>query len=301
MYLTLEVVSPQAASLGADRRRIVTERGLTIGRVPGNDWVIPDPYISKQHARISYANGAFFVESLGRNAIAIGTPGRTLPGNQPQPLLNGDRLFIDQYEMIVTTLQGDPPGMAVASDDPFAVLPASGSPPSVLRSPQSASIPDIWDGGVGGDLVDTGVVDPIDVLPGGRAQEPEPMPPVNWQRAPVLENHFEPPPVRAPAGGSPFDLLDPGAGSSGAAPPPAAEGIPDNWDRTSLTYREGAAAKATPRTGTPSPGGRSVVRETPVPARPARPEPQRSEPQRSEPQGSEPQGSEPQHRILSVP
>ena len=84
MYLTLEVVSPQAASLGADRRRVVSERGLTIGRVPGNDWVIPDPYISKQHARISYANGTFFVESLGRNAIAIGTPGHTLPGNQPQ-------------------------------------------------------------------------------------------------------------------------------------------------------------------------------------------------------------------------
>jgi len=60
MYLTLEVVSPQAASLGADRRRIVSERGLTIGRVPGNDWVIPDPYISKQHARISYSNGSFF-------------------------------------------------------------------------------------------------------------------------------------------------------------------------------------------------------------------------------------------------
>ncbi len=80
MYLTLEVVSPQAASLGADRRRVVSERGLTIGRGPGNDWVISDPYISKQHARISYSGGAFFVEGLGRNAIAIGSPGNALPG-----------------------------------------------------------------------------------------------------------------------------------------------------------------------------------------------------------------------------
>ena len=72
MYLTLEVISPQAASLGADRRRVVGQQGLTIGRLPGNDWVIPDPYISKQHARVSYANGTFFVEGLGRNAIAIG-------------------------------------------------------------------------------------------------------------------------------------------------------------------------------------------------------------------------------------
>src|SRR5258707_573142 len=122
MYLTLEVVSPQAASLGADRRRVVSERGLGIGRVPGNDWIIPDPYISKQHARVSFANGTFFVEGLGRNAIAIGSPGSMLPPNQPQPLRNGDRLFIDQYEMIVTTMQGDPPGASAAGDDPFAVL-----------------------------------------------------------------------------------------------------------------------------------------------------------------------------------
>jgi type VI secretion system FHA domain protein len=277
MYLTLEVVSPQAASLGADRRRIVSERGLTIGRVPGNDWVIPDPYISKQHARISYANGSFFVESLGRNAIAIGTPGRTLPGNQPQPLRNGDRLFIDQYEMIVTTAQGDPPGMSLASDDPFAVLPASGGPSSGGRSPQPGSIPDVWDGGV-----DTGVVDPIDVLGGARAAEPEPLPPVNWQRASALEGHFEPPPVRTPAGGSPFDLLDPGADPPAAAPSPSAGDIPDNWDRTNLTHREGAAAKAAPRPGTPSPGGRGVIRESPVAARPARPEPARPEPARRE-------------------
>jgi type VI secretion system FHA domain protein len=278
MYLTLEVVSPQAASLGADRRRVVSERGLTIGRVPGNDWVIPDPYISKQHARISYANGTFFVESLGRNAIAIGTPGHQLPGNQPQPLRNGDRLFIDQYEMIVTTAQGDPPGM-VASDDPFAVLPASGgSSPSGGpggRSPQSRSIPDVWDGGVGGDFVDTGVVDPIDVLGGRRSAEPEPLPPVNWQQAPVLENHFEPPPVRAPAGG--FDLLAPGADPPAAPPSPPAGGIPDNWDRTNLTFREGPAAKAAPRPATP--GTRSVSREVPV-SRPVRPESVRPEPPR---------------------
>ena len=57
MYLTLEVVSPQGASMGSDRRRIVGAKGLTIGRVAGNDWVIADPYISKQHARIVFANG----------------------------------------------------------------------------------------------------------------------------------------------------------------------------------------------------------------------------------------------------
>lgn len=266
MYLTLEVVSPQAASLGADRRRIVSERGLTIGRVPGNDWIIPDPYISKQHARVSFANGGFFVEGLGRNAIAIGSPGSTLPPNQPQSLRNGDRLFIDQYEMVVTTMQGDPPGAAPASDDPFAVLPASPSGGNTGKHSQLSSIPDVWNGGIAGAFVDTGVLDPLDVLGGSKPPEPDPLPPVNWQRASPLEGHFEPPPVRAPAGGSPFDLLGPSADAP-AAPPAASSTIPDSWDRTNLTYREGAASKAPPpppRPQKPSPGVRPANRETPI-------------------------------------
>src|SRR3569833_2288385 len=115
MYLTLEVVSPQAASLGADRRRTVDQNGLTIGRAPGNDWVIQDPYISKQHARIFFSKGSYFVESLGRNAIAIGSADNTIPVNQPRALRNGDRLFIDQYEMIVTTMHGEPAGAAATN------------------------------------------------------------------------------------------------------------------------------------------------------------------------------------------
>ncbi|HUI63030.1 MAG TPA: type VI secretion system-associated FHA domain protein TagH [Steroidobacteraceae bacterium] len=268
MYLTLEVVSPQAASLGADRRRIVSQRGLTIGRVPGNDWVIPDPYISKQHARITYANGTFFVESLGRNAIAIGTANNALPGKQPQPLRNGDHLFIDQYEIIVTTMQGDPPGSAapaigMASDDPFAVLPAGTSAGSLAGASPSGSpsglIPDVWDGSPAAGLADTGVLDPLAALgAGARANAPEPLPPVNWQQGSPLEDHFQPPPVNTPAGGSPFDLLE----SASPAPPPAAPaaGIPDNWDRTHLTHIEA------PRT--PAPQAVPLNRPAPRPAAP---------------------------------
>ncbi len=274
MYLTLEVVSPQAASLGADRRRIVTERGLTIGRVTGNDWIIPDPYISKQHARVSFANGGFFVEGLGRNAIAIGSPGSTLPPNQPQPLRNGDRLFIDQYEMIVTTAQGEPPGASAASDDPFAVLPATAASGG---SRGKSSIPDVWNGGAAADFVETGVLDPLDVLGGSKPPEPEPLPPVNWQRASALEGHFEPPPVRAPAGGSPFDLLQPAAD----APATALAGsstIPESWDRTNLNYKEAPAPKVAPRPVKPAPSGRAPQREIPAQvSRPVKPEPVRRE------------------------
>lgn len=284
MYLTLEVVSPQAASLGADRRRVVGPAGLTIGRVPGNDWVIPDPYISKQHARITYSNGSFFVESLGRNAIALGAPANTLPGNQPRPLRNGDRLFIDQYEMLVTTQQGDPPGARVAIDDPFAVLPASSGAPVGAGGAQPQAIPDLWNGGGVGDFSDTGVIDPIEVLGGSRTSEPPPPPPVDWQRASELESHFEPPPIRPAAAsvGDPFDVLEP-ASEAPPAVPPAPNAIPDNWDRTNLTPREPTVAlpKRTapsgvpgpaPRPVLPSPGsGRVNVRDASPPPKPATP------------------------------
>src|SRR5580700_1389686 len=161
MYLTLEVVSPQAASLGARRRQIVGPKGLTIGRAPGNDWVIPDPYVSKQHARIVCSEGRFFVEGLGRNPIALGRADNAIPTSQPQALENGDRLFIDQYEILVAALPGDPPGGSASGVDgvfseeapvPSSDMePAAGFADSVSTTPtplgaavEAAHIPDVW-------------------------------------------------------------------------------------------------------------------------------------------------------------
>jgi type VI secretion system FHA domain protein len=283
MYLTLEVVSPQAASLGADRRRVVSERGLTIGRVAGNDWIIPDPYVSKQHARISYSNGTFFVEGLGRNAIAIGSPGNTLPSKQRQALRSGDHLFIDQYEMIVTTSQGDPPGMALASDDPFAVLPGPTSAAGSAAATR-ATIPDKWD--PLGDLADNGVIDPIEVLGGNaRSHEPDPLPPVNIHGAPVIADHFEPPPVPSSAG-SAFDLVRSSGGGPTREPfaaPVSPGGIPDNWgDRTNLTNltpRPSEVARPAPRPVSPPRAPRAPNRDASAP-RPVTPDSARPTPNR---------------------
>lgn len=264
MYLTLEVVSPQAASLGVDRRRVVGERGLTIGRGANNDWVFPDPYISKEHARIRFTGGGFSIESLGRNAIAIGSPSNTLTGNKPQPLRNGDRLFIDQYEVIVTAQEGQPPGIGVQSDDPFAVLPAT--PRSPGNNSKAGTIPDVWNGGPGHDLLDTGVIDPMALLPGGRAAEPPPVPSASWQHSSALEDHFEPPPVRTPVGGSPFDLVE---APPSAAVPAVPSSIPDNWDLTNLNLRPMPPSEATPS---------AIPARKPAGPRPVRPEPVKLDP-----------------------
>ena len=219
MYLTLEVVSPQAASLGARRRQVVGPKGLTIGRAPGNDWIIPDPYVSKQHARIVCAEGRFFVESLGRNPIALGTPDNTISSSQPRPLGSGDRLFIDQYEILVTALEGEPP-RAVAgidSDAPFGIA-ATEPAPEVLGNLTPL---------VSGGDAETAELDPLHAL-GDRTQSSEAaLPPVNWQQSSPLGDHYQPPPARG--------------------------AIPDNWSRSVLVPRPTASETEAAVSKRPSP------------------------------------------------
>lgn len=266
MYLTLEVVSPQAASLGAGRRQVVGAKGLTIGRASGNDWVIPDPYVSKQHARIVCAQGRFFVEGLGRNPIALGRADNAIPTSQPRPLDDGDRLFIDQYEILVTALPGDPPGESglltretpVPGNDALERAPgfaASGSAtPTPLGAPvtpaEAARIPDVWDNAIVDISAETAELDPLHALGELASSAKNALPPVNWQQASPLDDHFKPP---APV--SPAPVL--------AAPE---RGIPENWARSILVPRPAAARQETaPPPAKPSPPSLPAPTSTPTP------------------------------------
>lgn len=101
MILTLEVMGEQAAALGAGSRKVFHSIGGTIGRLPDNDWVFPDPYISGRHALIRYLNGKFFVEDTSTNGVFINSPGNRLSKTQAHPLRTGDVLYIDAYQIRV--------------------------------------------------------------------------------------------------------------------------------------------------------------------------------------------------------
>ncbi|HMN43939.1 MAG TPA: FHA domain-containing protein, partial [Povalibacter sp.] len=96
MLLTLEVISPNGDLLGSNRRKTVGPEGAQIGRSKESDWVINDQYISRIHARVRCVNGAFYLEGLGRNPLAINDPESTIANNEPHLLRNGDRFFLDQ-------------------------------------------------------------------------------------------------------------------------------------------------------------------------------------------------------------
>src|SRR5215510_8619215 len=102
MYLTFEVISPNAAALGAGRRKVFTVDGGRIGRAPENGMVLPGVGVHRHHATVRFINGVFFVEGVGTNGIAINDPDRVLPRNEPYPLKSGDKVFIDEYEVAVT-------------------------------------------------------------------------------------------------------------------------------------------------------------------------------------------------------
>ena len=58
--------------LGGTVVRVPEAEGLSIGRAPDNQLVIPDDGVSRYHARLLYDNGTLWVQDLGsRNGVFI--------------------------------------------------------------------------------------------------------------------------------------------------------------------------------------------------------------------------------------
>jgi type VI secretion system FHA domain protein len=121
MILTLEVIGEQAQDLGAAGRKVFNAIGGTIGRLPDNDWVFPDPYVSGRHALIRYLNGKYFIEDTSTNGVFVNTPDQRISRTESHQLHDGDVVYIDAYQIKVTIAK-DPE--AKEEDDPFAQLHA---------------------------------------------------------------------------------------------------------------------------------------------------------------------------------
>jgi predicted component of type VI protein secretion system len=111
LNLVLEVAGPKGHSLGETRRKVFDGAGGRIGRAPDCDWVLSSRYISRHHATVSCVDGAFHIESVGENGVAINDAQTMLPRLAPRALSSGDRLYIDEYEITVaiagTAREGD--------------------------------------------------------------------------------------------------------------------------------------------------------------------------------------------------
>jgi type VI secretion system FHA domain protein len=276
MLLTLEIISANGDALGSNRRKTVGPEGARIGRARDSDWVINDQYISRTHAQIRYVGGTFYIEGLGRNPLALNDPGQTIPNNEPQLLRDGDRFFLDEYEIKVTMATAGAVAQTLQSQqivgDPFAAEGAARTPAAGSQS---------WDMGIVDAAVDESAsLDPLAALGGSPARKEAPLPPVNIHQGSVLDDNYQlPVPTAQPAPGdykgdnksankipdawdrSGFTQMgqQPQAAAlpkkppppvkpagSAQAPKPGDSSIPDTWDKSRLTQLGQAAATANP-------------------------------------------------------
>lgn len=263
MYLTLEIISANGATMGANRRKVMGPEGGLIGRGKDNEWVIEDPHVSRQHASVRFVNGAFFIEGVGKNPLAINDPEQVVANHQPRMLRTDDRIFIDQYEVrasISATTAEAPLGARSATlipEDPFAdavgtpALPGhrSHSPEAAARSwePMTPAV------------AGSGVLDPLAALGVDSSASSQPaLPPVDWQQSSPLSDSYRPPDV-------PDSIAAPSQPRTSQPAAPGTGGmIPDQWDLSRITQIGKPAAPPV----RPTPGVARVAKPA-VPASPS--------------------------------
>jgi type VI secretion system FHA domain protein len=129
--LTLELTDATGVR-PSDASHVFGEEGGTIGRAATNAWVLPHNKVSGLHARITFRNGAFYIEDTSRNGVSVNSPDNRLVRNRPYPLKSGDRLFIEPYEMTIwiddVAAARPPAADPFADDDPFRLTPAAAPP-----------------------------------------------------------------------------------------------------------------------------------------------------------------------------
>jgi type VI secretion system FHA domain protein len=118
MVLTLEVIGEQAGNLGAAARKVFDRIGGTIGRLPDNDWVFADRYVSNRHALIRYVTGKYFIEDTSTNGVFINSPANRLSRTDGHQLRDGDVIYIDAYQIRVSIAAPQ----SADRDDPLALF-----------------------------------------------------------------------------------------------------------------------------------------------------------------------------------
>lgn len=230
MNLILELVVRDGQEPSGEPRKVFGVEGGRIGRASDCDWVLRSPYISRYHATVCCIDGAFHIVSTSENGVALNDAYSTLPQMENQALEDGDRLFIDEYEITVSISDSIPVAAPSAPHDADSqsmsleeeltresplLRSAFGLDPLREFSPNQLS---------------PGQTAPGSILPGNG-----PLLEDSWNHSPSLADHFVPPPV------APVALASPAA--------PAHVALPADWDRTNFST---PAATPTPAASLPT-------------------------------------------------
>jgi type VI secretion system FHA domain protein len=239
MNLVLEIVARDGQTPDGEPRKVFGVEGGRIGRASDCDWVLPSPYISRYHATVVCIDGAFCIVSTGENGVALNDALAALPQLEHRALKDGDRLFIDEYEIAVAisgvvpvAVRMDAPGHELASVREDGSTPVRGelesaSDPFRVGDPASA-VPDFT--ATTPSLRTAFGLDPLrKSMPAVLTPERNaPLPDAAWNHSSGLADHFAPPrlgvaPVALPADWDRTNLpASPALTSPPVAPAPAA-------------------------------------------------------------------------------
>src|SRR3989442_5096245 len=114
---------------GEQRRMVVNKPEVTIGRVQGNDIVLPKGNVSKRHARIVLKDGKFIIVDL-KSTNGTYVNGRKI--TSPLVVKGSDKIYIGDFILSIEELAG-----AGATDDSSSM----GRPRSATNPPPPPAPP----------------------------------------------------------------------------------------------------------------------------------------------------------------
>jgi pilus assembly protein CpaF len=221
---------------GAERRESFDRTEINVGRVQGNDLMLPKGNVSKRHARLLYRDGRFIVTDL-KSTNGTYVNGRKIA--QATIVREGDKIYIGDFVLRVemtaagTSQKLGPNDPPVLSSVP--VESESPDPPFALRPPEKLpSLPPNRDGARGSNGQDIVSHFPLEQDPDESAPVPVPSPP----RMP------------RPSITKPGSLAVPPTSSSPISPPNI------HTTQGSATAPPQSTAQGGPSTAAPSPGAR---------------------------------------------
>jgi pilus assembly protein CpaF len=107
---------------GKPRSEIFEQNEITVGRVQGNDIVLPKGNISKRHSRIVLRDGKFIIVDL-KSTNGTFVNGKRI--SSPQVLKDADKIYIGDFTLQLEAKEGEP---SAATPSPPSALGASDEP-----------------------------------------------------------------------------------------------------------------------------------------------------------------------------
>jgi pilus assembly protein CpaF len=117
---------------GAERREVFDKTEINVGRVQGNDLMLPKGNVSKRHAKLSFREGRFLVADL-KSTNGTYVNGRKI--SQSTVVREGDKIYVGDFVLRFEAA----PGVVLAADSAPQAAPPHAPPPDAPLSPSSSS------------------------------------------------------------------------------------------------------------------------------------------------------------------